>query len=108
LITGSGPVTTAGVIAVGNLEARIDGQLPQTTAGRLTVAERAELVELGCADPAPDAGFGSLQRRGRDSNPRWTVRPTTVFERRAHLQGIPLWERVRGLSKRGALHYALH
>jgi tetratricopeptide (TPR) repeat protein len=39
-------VTTAGVIAVGNLEARIDGQLSQATGGRLTVAERAELVEL--------------------------------------------------------------
>ena len=42
----TGPVTTAGLIAVGNLEARIDGQLSQATAGRLTVAERAELVEL--------------------------------------------------------------
>ncbi len=39
-------MTTAGVIAVGNLEVRIDGQLSQATAGRLTVAERAELVEL--------------------------------------------------------------
>ena len=42
----SGPVTTAGVIAVGNLEARIDGQVSRATGGRLTVGERAELVEL--------------------------------------------------------------
>ena len=42
----SGPITTAGVIAVGNLEARIDGQVSRATGGRLTVGERAELVEL--------------------------------------------------------------
>jgi tetratricopeptide (TPR) repeat protein len=36
------PVTTAGAIAVANLEARIDGQV----ARRLTIGERAELVEL--------------------------------------------------------------
>ncbi len=42
----SRPVTTAGVIAVGNLEARIDGQVSRATRGRLTVGERAELVEL--------------------------------------------------------------
>ena len=42
----NGPVTTAGVIAVGNLEARIDGQVSRATGGRLTVGERAELVEL--------------------------------------------------------------
>jgi tetratricopeptide (TPR) repeat protein len=42
----SGPATTAGVIALGNLEARIDGQAWQATRGRLTVGERAELVEL--------------------------------------------------------------
>jgi tetratricopeptide (TPR) repeat protein len=42
----SGPVTTAGVIAVGNLEARIDGQVSRATGGRLTVGERAELIEL--------------------------------------------------------------
>src|SRR2546425_3862327 len=42
----SGPATTAGVIALGNLEARIDAQAWQATQGRLTVGERAELVEL--------------------------------------------------------------
>jgi tetratricopeptide (TPR) repeat protein len=42
----SGHVTTAGVIAVGNLEARIDGQSSRVPGGRLTVGERAELVEL--------------------------------------------------------------
>src|SRR5258706_12054609 len=42
----SEPVTTAGVIAVGNLEARIDGQVSRATAGKPTVGERAELVEL--------------------------------------------------------------
>jgi tetratricopeptide (TPR) repeat protein len=42
----SGPVTTAGVIALGNLEARIDGQVSRATGGQLTVSERAELVEL--------------------------------------------------------------
>jgi tetratricopeptide (TPR) repeat protein len=39
-------VTTAGVIAVGNLEAQIKGQISRGTRGRLTVGERAELVEL--------------------------------------------------------------
>jgi hypothetical protein len=40
------PFTTAGVIAVANLEARINGQVSRATSGRLTVSERAELVEL--------------------------------------------------------------
>jgi tetratricopeptide (TPR) repeat protein len=44
--TDTEPVTTAGVIAVGNLEARINGQVLRTAAGRLTVGERAELVGL--------------------------------------------------------------
>jgi tetratricopeptide (TPR) repeat protein len=42
----SGPLTTAGVIAVANLEARIDGQVSRATMGRLTVGERAELIDL--------------------------------------------------------------
>src|SRR3989442_3935832 len=42
----SGPATTAGIIALGNLEARIDGQAGQAARGRLTVGERAELVDL--------------------------------------------------------------
>ena len=42
----NGPVTTAGVIAVGNLDVRIDGQLGRASAGRLTVGECAELVDL--------------------------------------------------------------
>ena len=46
MITESGPVTTAGVIAVGNLDARIDAQVSRAAEGRLTVGERAELVEL--------------------------------------------------------------
>jgi tetratricopeptide (TPR) repeat protein len=46
LIVDGEPVTTAGVIAVGNLEARIDGQVSRATGGRLSVGERAELVEL--------------------------------------------------------------
>ena len=45
-MAGSGPVTTAGVIAVGNLEARIDGQESRATGGRLAVGERAELIGL--------------------------------------------------------------
>jgi tetratricopeptide (TPR) repeat protein len=45
-MTDSGPRTTAGVIAVPNLEARIDGHLARAAAGWLTVGERAELVEL--------------------------------------------------------------
>jgi tetratricopeptide (TPR) repeat protein len=40
------PLTTAGNIAVGNLKARIDGQLRRATAGPLAVHERAELIEL--------------------------------------------------------------
>ena len=41
-----GPATTAGTIALGNLEARIDGHAWQATRGRLTVGDRADLVEL--------------------------------------------------------------
>jgi tetratricopeptide (TPR) repeat protein len=39
-------MTTAGVIAVANLEVRIGGQVARASAGPLTVGERAELVEL--------------------------------------------------------------
>ena len=46
MIADSGPVTTAGVIAVGNLEARIDAQVSRAASGRLTIGELAELVEL--------------------------------------------------------------
>jgi tetratricopeptide (TPR) repeat protein len=46
VITDSGPLTTAGVIAVANLAARIDGQAARATRVRLTVEERAALVEL--------------------------------------------------------------
>jgi tetratricopeptide (TPR) repeat protein len=42
----TGPATTAGVIAVGNLDARIHGHAARATGGGLTVGERAELVEL--------------------------------------------------------------
>ena len=42
----NGPLTTAGVIAVGNLEARIDGQVARATRGQLNAGERAELVDL--------------------------------------------------------------
>ena len=41
----SGPVTTAGVIAVANLEARIDGHVSRTMSRRLSVGEWAELGE---------------------------------------------------------------
>jgi tetratricopeptide (TPR) repeat protein len=41
-----GPITTAGAIAIGNLDVRIDGEVSRATGGRLTVGERAELVEL--------------------------------------------------------------
>src|SRR5260370_39431132 len=46
MIADSEPATTAGIIALGNLEARIDGQAWQATRGQSTVSERAELVEL--------------------------------------------------------------
>ena len=39
-------MTTTGVIAVGNLDGRIDGQVARAAQGRLTVGERAELIEL--------------------------------------------------------------
>jgi tetratricopeptide (TPR) repeat protein len=45
-LTDSAAVTTAGVIAVRNLEARIDGHVSRAMAGRLTVGERAELIDL--------------------------------------------------------------
>jgi tetratricopeptide (TPR) repeat protein len=46
LMADSGPVTTAGVIAVANLDARIDGQVSRTMRRRLSVGEWAELAEL--------------------------------------------------------------
>ena len=39
-------MTTAGVIAVGNLDARIDAQVSRAASGRLTIGELAELVDL--------------------------------------------------------------
>ena len=62
-MTDSEPVTTAGRIALVNLAARIDGQVSRARAGRLTVGERAELVEsialrshlLGCIADAERA-----------------------------------------------------
>ena len=39
-------MTTAGVIAVANLAAQIDGQLLRAKDGRITVGERADLVDL--------------------------------------------------------------
>ena len=46
MITDGERVTTAGLIAVGNLEARIDGQVSRATLRLLTVDERTELIEL--------------------------------------------------------------
>ena len=46
LLVDNGPVTTAGVVAVRNLDAQIDGQLSRATGRLLSVGERAELVEL--------------------------------------------------------------
>ena len=40
------PPTTAGVIAVGNLQAQIAGQAREATAGRLDASGQGELVEL--------------------------------------------------------------
>ncbi|HMI49768.1 MAG TPA: hypothetical protein VK481_13930, partial [Gemmatimonadaceae bacterium] len=39
-------MTTAGVIAVGNLEAEINGQASRALGKALTVGERADLIEL--------------------------------------------------------------
>src|SRR5882724_10517719 len=45
-MTDSAAATTAGVIALRNLEAQIDGQVSRAMAGRLTVGECTELIEL--------------------------------------------------------------
>src|SRR3954451_20501496 len=50
----------------------------------------------------PDAGIVSgRQRRGWDSNPRWTKRPTTVFETAATRPRFPGLE--RNSPRRGGL-----
>jgi hypothetical protein len=82
--------------------ALVPPRFPQRVAGTGSQGPAGNPFWLCARDPRLPSGGG------RDSNPRWTVRPTTVFERRARLQEIPLWERVCGLSKRGALHNALH
>ena len=46
MVVDNGPVTTAGVIAVGNLEARIDGQVSRATGRGFAVGECAEVIEL--------------------------------------------------------------
>lgn len=46
VMADAGPMTTAGTIAVRNLEARIDGQVARAAEGRLSIGERAERVEL--------------------------------------------------------------
>jgi tetratricopeptide (TPR) repeat protein len=45
-MTDSAVATTAGVIALRNLEAQIDGQVSRAMAGRLTVGECTDLIEL--------------------------------------------------------------
>ncbi len=39
-------LTTAGVLALANLQAQIEGQVRQVKAGRLTVTEQADLIDL--------------------------------------------------------------
>ncbi|MFF4828878.1 tetratricopeptide repeat protein [Streptomyces sp. NPDC001312] len=71
-----GPPTTAGVIAMGNLDARIEGLTSQATRGRLTADVWGELVELtvlrghvlGRIDQAERAA--SLAERFVDQAPR--------------------------------------
>jgi hypothetical protein len=46
MTAGCEPVTTAGAIALGNLDARIRSQVWQLARGLLMAGERAELVEL--------------------------------------------------------------
>jgi tetratricopeptide (TPR) repeat protein len=84
------PATTAGVIAVGNLDARIDGQLSRATEDRLTVGERAELIELialrghvlGCiADSERAAALADELVRQAPSDPR-------SFLVRARMRGV--------------------
>jgi tetratricopeptide (TPR) repeat protein len=87
---GERPVTTAAVIAVENLEARIDGQVSRALGGWLTVGESAELVELialrghvlGCIADAERAGAmadGLVRRVPGDARP---------FMVRARMRGV--------------------
>ena len=74
-----GPATTAGTIALGNLEARIDGHAWQATRGQLTVGDRADLVELdrlararagpGCRRRAGGGARGGARRPGAGRGP---------------------------------------
>jgi tetratricopeptide (TPR) repeat protein len=45
-MTDSAAATTAGIIALQNLEAQIDGQVSRAMAGRLTIAECTDLIQL--------------------------------------------------------------
>ena len=52
-------------------------------------------------NPAPRAAFRPFKRRGRDSNPRWTLRPTTVFETVPDARGM--WRGAGVLRRAGCV-----
>jgi tetratricopeptide (TPR) repeat protein len=123
-MTDSGHVTTAGVIALGNLEARIDGQVSRATPGRLSVDERAELVELialrghvlGCIADAERAAALADELVGQvPSDPRAFVaraRMRSVFHRFASAltdldTAAALGDRVELDAERAAIYQAL-
>ena len=70
------------------------GQIPSSRS-RADVRRRhccgLETSHLASNARAPAANVAlpsQLQRRGRDSNPRWTVRPTTVFREKGSFAGV--------------------
>jgi len=52
--------------------------------------------------------FSDVKAEGEGFEPSVDRKATTVFETPGVLGRIPLWERVCGPSKPGALHNALH
>jgi tetratricopeptide (TPR) repeat protein len=86
----SGPVTTAGVIAVANLEARIDGHVSRATAGALSVGERAELVELIALRGHVLGSVADAERAGSLADDLVAEVPSDArsFVARAHMKGV--------------------
>jgi hypothetical protein len=59
---------------------RVRLHLGRSPKRHLSTADDLACAPVKCQDFALLPRSPSYQRRGRDSNPRWTVRPTTVFE----------------------------
>jgi tetratricopeptide (TPR) repeat protein len=89
-MTASGPLTTAGRIALVNLNGRIEAQLSRATRGSLTVGARAELVELIALRGHVLGGIADAESAGAiaDELVRQAPSDARSFLARARMRGV--------------------